>query len=156
MNELCGDIIDAVLGEEAEPGPAPAGATPETVTGTYRPLDLMDPEVPLLHLLVNVVVEKSDQGLTMSLPLVDEEALLHPLDDGRFRAEGGFFDAATVVFEDDHLFAHMMRARRLEPWETANAFLFYAAVAALLVVSVPAVLVWRWVRRRRRGPEAPA
>lgn len=153
VNTLSRDIIEAVLGEESLPDAGLGVAAPDEVLGAYRPLDLMDPEVPFLHLLVNVVVDEGAEGLTMSLPVVDEEARLRPLADGRFRAEDGLFDGATVVFEDGHLYAHMLRARRVRPWETATAYMIYAAVLGLVVVSGPAIGIWRWLRRRRRRGE---
>jgi len=43
-----------------------------------------------------------------------------------------------------------MVVHRVAWWETATAFLVYAAITVLGIVSVPAVLIWKRVRRRRR------
>jgi hypothetical protein len=86
--------------------------------------------------------------------MIGETGSLRPLGPRRFRLDGGFFDGATVLFEDDHLYAHMMVARRVAWWETADAFFVYAGIVVLGIVSVPGVLVWRRVRRRRRRTAA--
>ncbi len=75
---------------------------------------------------------------------------MRPLGPRRFRIEGGLFDGATALFEGDHLYAHMMVARRVAPWETANAFIVYAGILVLGIVAIPAVLVFRRIRRRRQ------
>jgi hypothetical protein len=48
----------------------------------------------------------------------------------------------------------MMVAQRVAWWETADAFFVHAGIVVLGFVSVPAVLVWRRVRRRRRRTAA--
>jgi hypothetical protein len=44
----------------------------------------------------------------------------------------------------------MMVARRVAPWETANALIVYAGILVLGAVAVPAILIFRGIRRRRR------
>ena len=154
VNVLSGRIVDLVLGEESVDAFRPEEADVDAVIGTYRPMDMLDPEMPLLHLLFNVQVIRGDEGLELRAPMIGETGSLRPLGPRRFRLDGGFFDGATVLFEDDHLYAHMMVARRVAWWETANAFFVYAGMIVLGIVSVPAVLVWRRVRRRRRRTAA--
>ena len=154
VNVLSGRIVDLVLGEESVDAFRPEEADVDAVIGTYRPMDMLDPEMPLLHLLFNVQVIRGDEGLELRAPMIGETGSLRPLGPRRFRLDGGFFDGATVLFEDDHLYAHMMVARRVAWWETANAFFVYAGMVVLGIVSVPAVLVWRRVRRRRRRTAA--
>lgn len=154
VNVLSGSIVDLVLGEESVDAFHPEGADVDAAIGTYRPLDMLDPEMPFLHLLFNLQVVRGDEGLELRAPMIGETGSLRPLGPRRFRLDGGFFDGATVLFEDDHLYAHMMVAQRVAWWETANAFLVYAGIVVLSIVSVPAVLVWRRVRRRRRRTAA--
>jgi CubicO group peptidase (beta-lactamase class C family) len=150
VNVLSRQIVDLVLGETREVAFPLEKADVHAVIGTYRPIDMLDPDTPFLHLLFNVQVARGDDGPQMRVPMLRETAPMRPLGPRRFRLEGGFFDGATALFEDDHLYAHMMVARRVAPWETANAFLAYAGIVVLGVVSVPALLVWRRVQRHRR------
>jgi CubicO group peptidase (beta-lactamase class C family) len=143
-------IIELLLGEETLPAVRLAEAEMDRFTGTYRPIDMLDPETPFLDLLFNVQVVLGDDVLEMRVPMLGETALLRPLAPRRFRLEGGLFDGATVLFEDDRLYAHMMVARRVAPWETATAFFAYAGILVLGVVAVPAILIWKRIRRRRR------
>ena len=154
VNVLSGKIVDLVLGEESVEPFRPEETDIDAVVGTYRPLDMLDPEMPFLHLLFNVEVTRGDEGLELRAPMIGETGSLRPLGPRRFRLDGGFFDGATVLLDDDHLYAHMMVARRVAWWETATAFLVYAAIVVLGIVSVPAVLIWRRIRRRRRRTAA--
>jgi CubicO group peptidase (beta-lactamase class C family) len=155
VNVLSGRIVDLVLGEEESVDAFRLEeADIDTVIGTYRPMDMLDPEMPFLHLLFNLQVTRGDEGLKLRAPMIRETGSLRPLGPRRFRLDGGFFDGATVLFEDDRLYAHMMVAHRVSWWETATAFLVYAAILVLGLVSVPAALIWRRVRRRRRRTAA--
>jgi CubicO group peptidase (beta-lactamase class C family) len=154
VNVLSGRIVDRVLGEESVGAYRPEEADLDAVIGTYRPVDMMDPEMPFLHLLFNVQVARGGDGLELRAPMIGETGSLRPLGPRRFRLDGGFFDGATVLFEDGDLYAHMMVAHRVAWWETATAFLVYAAIVAFGLVSVPAALIWRRVRRRRRRTAA--
>jgi CubicO group peptidase (beta-lactamase class C family) len=147
---LSRQIFDLLLGPETFPvAPHDLGAY-ERWTGTYRPIDMLDPEMPFLDLLFNVHVVRGDDSLEMRVPLLDETARLQPLGKRTLRVDGGLFDGATVLFEGDHLYAHMMVARRVAPWETANAFIVYVGILVLGVVAIPAILVVRRIRRHRR------
>jgi hypothetical protein len=154
VNVLSRRIVDRVLGTETVAEVPPEEVVIEEVTGTYRPLDMLDPEMPLVHLLFNVQVAQGKEGPEMRVPIIGETASMQPLGPRRFRLEGGLFDRSTALFDGDCLYVQMMRARRVAWWETANAFFVYAGSLVLLVVSFPAILVWRWVRRRRRAPAA--
>ncbi len=149
VNVLSGRIVDLLLGEESVDAFGLEEADIDAVSGTYRPLDMLDPEMPFLHLLFNVEVTRGDDGLELRAPMIGEKGSLRPRGPRRFRLDGGFFDGATVLFEDDHLYAHMMVARRVAWWQTATALLVYAGIVALGLVSVPAALIWRRIRRRR-------
>jgi CubicO group peptidase (beta-lactamase class C family) len=151
VNVLSGSIVDLLLGAEPEPIARPDQAEIDQITGTYRPIDMLDPEIPFLHLLVNIEITHEGERLEMRMPIVGEEATLRPLGRGRFRVEGGLLHGATALVDGDHLYAHMIRGRRVASWETANAFIVYAGLVALAVASVPAITIWRWVRRRQRG-----
>jgi hypothetical protein len=151
VNVLSRRIIDLLLGEETAPEARLGEAEIDRVTGTYRPIDMLDPEMPFLHLLVNIQVVWDGDGLEMRMPIVGEEATLRPLGPDRFRIEGGLLDGATALFDGDTLYAHMILARRVAPWETANAFFVYAGLFVLALVAVPAIVVWRLIRRRRRA-----
>jgi CubicO group peptidase (beta-lactamase class C family) len=150
VNVLSRRIVDRELGEE------PPAAFPleqsdiEELLGTYRPLDVLDPDMPFLDLLLNARVALGDEGPELSIPMIGETAAMRPLGPRRFRLEGSFFDGAVVLFEEDRFYAHMMVARRVAWWETANAYLVYVGIVVLAVVAVPSVLVWRGIRRRRK------
>jgi hypothetical protein len=116
---------------------------------------MLDPEMPFLDLLFNVKVARGESGPEMRVPLIRETASMRPLGSGRFRLEGGLFDDATALYEDDRLYVHMMVARRVAWWESANAVLVSGGVVVLGLLSVPAVLVWRRARRRRATAPAP-
>jgi hypothetical protein len=143
-------IVDLALGTGSEAVFPSERAELDAVIGTYRPIDMVDPETPFLHLLLNVQVALGDDGAQMRVPMLRETASLRPLGPGRFRVEGGLFDGATALFENDRLYAHWMVARRVAPWETANAFFAYAGIVLVGVASVPALLVWRRIQRHRR------
>jgi CubicO group peptidase (beta-lactamase class C family) len=143
-------IFDLLLGPETFPVPDHDLEAYGRWIGTYRPLDMLDPEMPFLDLLFNVQVVSGDESLEMRVPLLDEVARLRPLGPRTLRVEGGLFDGATVLFEDDRLYAHMMVARRVAPWETANAFVAYGGIFVLGVVAIPAILVVERIRRHRR------
>lgn len=155
VNVLSGRIVDLVLGEESVDVFRLEEADIDAVIGTYRPIDMLDPQMPFLHLLFNVQVTRGGEGLELRAPMIGETGSLRPLGPRRFRLDGGFFDGATVLFEDDLLHAHMMVAHRVAWWETATALLVYAGIVALGLVSVPAWLIWRRVRRRRRAGRTP-
>jgi CubicO group peptidase (beta-lactamase class C family) len=143
-------VFGLLLGPETLPPAGPDVARFEPWTGTYRPIDMLDPETPLLELLFNVQVVLGDDSLEMRVPLLGETARLRPLGPQTLRVDGGVFDGATVLFEGDRLYAHMMVARRVAPWETANAFFAYAGTLALGIVAVPAILIVKRLRRSRR------
>jgi hypothetical protein len=143
-------IFDLLLGPETLPIARPDLGLYERWTGTYRPIDMLDPETPFLDLLFNVQVVHGNDSLEMRVPLLGETARLRPLGPRTLRVDGGLFDGATVLFEGDRLYAHMMVARRVAPWETANAFIVYAGILVLAVVAIPAILVFRRIRRRPR------
>jgi CubicO group peptidase (beta-lactamase class C family) len=151
VNVLSRGIVDLLLGEEYLTEIHPDEAELDRVTGTYRPIDMLDPEIPLLHLFVNIQVVRDGTRLDMRMPIVGEEARLRPLGHRRFWIEGGLLDGNTALFDADHLYAHMIRARRIAPWETATAFFIYAGLATLAAVVVPGVLIWRRIRRGRRA-----
>lgn len=148
VNVLSGRIVDLVLGEESVDAFPSEEADIDAMIGTYRPIDMVDPEMPFLHLLFNVQVAWANEGLELRAPMIGERGSLRPLGPRRFRFDGGFFDGATVLFDDNHLFAHMMVARRVAWWETATAFLVYAGILVLALLSIPAVLIWKRIRRR--------
>ena len=151
VNVLSRRIVGLVLGETSKPPFPSEEAEIDAVIGTYRPIDMLDPEMLFLKLLFNVQVVLGENGPEMRVPMLKETAAMRPLGPRRFRLEGDLFDGATAFFEGDHLYAHMMVAHRVDPWETANAFFAYAGIVVISVVSIPALLVWRRVRRHRKA-----
>ena len=149
VNVLSSDIVDVLLGEEPESAFPLEKAAVDAAIGTYRPIDMLDPAMPLLDFFFNIHVALEDDRPQLRVPVLGETASLRPLGPRRFRVEGGFLDGSTVLFEGDHLYGQMMVARRVAPWETANALLAFVGVLVFGAVAVPAVIVWRLVRRRR-------
>jgi CubicO group peptidase (beta-lactamase class C family) len=151
VNELAHRIVEEVLGEEPGPEPPAVGPNAARVAGVYRPFDMLDPEMPFLDLLFNVEVVEGPGGLEMRIPMIDETASMHVAGPQLFHLEGGFLDGGTVLFDGDRLYSLMMVAERVAPWETATAYLVYAGVVTLGVLAVPALLIWRRLRRRSRA-----
>ena len=72
VNVLSGRIVDLVLGEESVDAFRLEEADIDAVIGTYRPVDMMDPEMPFLHLLFNVQVARGDEGPELRAPMIGE------------------------------------------------------------------------------------
>ena len=59
------------------------------------------------------------------------------------------FEGATVLFDDDRLYLHMLEAHRVSPLTGSTALIIYAVVFALLLLSLIGFGIFRLIRRVR-------
>jgi CubicO group peptidase (beta-lactamase class C family) len=119
----------------------------ERVVGYYRITDFMDPKLWFVEPFVAVRVERSGEGLSLSLQ--GPGAYLRPLGPDRYRIEGGPLDGLSAVFSGDQLTAAFFVSERIGAWQSPLALLSYLGVFGLLLLGGAAYGVYRLVRRLR-------
>jgi CubicO group peptidase (beta-lactamase class C family) len=135
-------------------GPIPSHETHadenmKEVIGEYRLIDMVEPSMWYVDLLPLLSVEAHQGHLKLGSPFFDGNVGLLPLGSGRYRVSGILYDGATVLYEDGHLYMHMIEAQRVAPWGTSTALYTYAAVFCFLLLLLLGFGIFHLVRRLR-------
>jgi hypothetical protein len=109
----------------------------------------MEPAQWYLNMLPIISVDIQDGLLRLGSPFLDGGVTLQPLGSGRYRISGALFEGATVLYEDDHLYVHMLEVRRVSAWGNSTALLIYLALFSALSLSLVGIGVHRVIRRFR-------
>ena len=145
-------VLEALAPPPAAAGYQPSAEEIDRVTGLYRPLDFVDPELWYLGYLVAFKVEQRGDTLVQSSRIAGERTLL-AIGPNRFRVRGSMFDDSTVLFDGDSMYMGFVNARRISAWQSPTTVVLYTVLVALLLASLLVWGAWRAMRHllRPRG-----
>jgi CubicO group peptidase (beta-lactamase class C family) len=141
-------IFDLLVGPVTLPAEPSEDVINEAI-GEYRLIDIMDPAQWYLNLLPIISVEVHDGLLRLGSPFLDGSVTLQPLGSGRYRISGALYEGATVLYEDDHLYVHMLEVQRVSAWGNSTALLTYLALFSALALSLVGIGTHRVIRHLR-------
>ena len=142
-------IFDLLVGPVELP-PIPDTSDEGDVTGDYRLVGILGPSQWYMEPFLLLSIARRDDHLEIGLPFIGGGPALRPLGSGRYRLSG-IVDGATLLIEDDRLYALFLEGRRVSAFATSTAIAIYVGAFALLVLTVFGWGILLVVRRMRRA-----
>jgi CubicO group peptidase (beta-lactamase class C family) len=150
VSAVVAQVVDLFAGPEDVTHESPDPSDLRSADGAYRLVDMLPPEDWYLNLFFNLEIDLSGRSPVLRrFPILDP-LRIEPRGPSRFLIHGWHLDGAIAQVDRDRLYAGILEARRMAPWETARALMAYAALLSLAVLGAVVLGVRSVVQRLGR------